>query len=310
MNHPMFGVAVQVNEGSKVPSVELLQHFGPCVVRDAAGWHHFERRPREYSIPERLGTLYENVVRAGGKNHVTLYGGNKLYDMPSTASFPITEAQIRGYVDFCVYVVTHVPGLDGLSFWNELNGKFGGGVPSGKPRKSAYARLLSAAVPAIRSAAPSVKIAAGAFIGHPSLDRWFIDIRDDKTLDANFDFDDVDELDIHPATREVEKWAVNRSKLRRAGIANPIRMTEFGGQTYVNYGPADTGFFSWYKEHFWDNDEVPPAGANFFCLHSEKHAFERMRLITDPTSLEQTVTPCGSDFLKAKQEFADHAEQQ
>src|ERR1700749_976341 len=98
------GVAVQVSNGKRIPSVAQLREIlrPGDMVRDVLGWHRVDKScdlatnpARRIEIPDAMMTLYNNVAAAQGQNFVTLAFNNKKCGQPGNSgaqAFPMTPA--------------------------------------------------------------------------------------------------------------------------------------------------------------------------------------------------------------------------
>jgi len=312
------GVTVQVNEGDPVPDAALLRSFlkPGQTVRDVLGWRRTERAKGVYAMPQSNADLYALVAAAGGKNVVTLFSGNMLYNMKSD-DFPVTPEQIDGFANYAAWVVrndggrqadgraANIPGLYAVTIWNEMNGSWHGTIQRTADREAAMAALLKVVVPKIRAANPSVHIAAGAFVGFQGLAEWF------QQIGKTFDWNSVDWLDIHPYLGDerqmpLEKWTLAMQRLRDGrrpegvpAIRNPAYYSEWGGPSAVRYTLAHAGdagapdYFEWFEKNIVGADPVPVAGGNYFTLVANPN-FPRQGLSTSPSSA--AMTGLGSAF--------------
>ena len=277
-----WGVAVQVNEGEAVPPAAVLSAVLPKAgtVRDMLQWARVEKLPGVYGVPAEDFQLYQVVASTGGGNVITLFGGNPLYGLPN-ANFPVTPAQLQGFAAYAAYLVANdggtvpdaqaanIPHLAGVTIWNEFNGGYGGGIV-GKNRPAAMAKLLSVVVPAIKKSNRTVKISAGAFVGHSGVAHWF------AAIGQGFNWKQADWLDIHPYIYEAKGakgWAREMGALREAGISNPCYYSEWGGPSAVKFMAANprANYFQWFQQNIIAADSVTPKGGNFFELSNLPH---------------------------------------
>jgi hypothetical protein len=325
------GLAVQVNEGGPVPDASVLKFFLPPgqTVRDALGWHRVERSNGRYSVPETNWQLYKIVASVGGKNVVTLFGGNKIYGMRGDFEFPATREQIEGFANFAAWAVRHdgaetsnehaanIPNLYAVTIWNEMNGAWHGSISDPKERQAAMAALLNAVVPRIRTANPSVHIAAGAFMGFPGLAHWF------QQIGKNFRWETVDWLDIHPyladrKEKPAEEWT-RQMKLLRFGdpshgiapIKNPAYYSEWGGPTAMRYtrdhagDPAASTYFEWFEKTIVRADPVPVAGGNYFTLVSSAKFPQQGLTMSSSLADRGQATTLGEAFQRRYTRMSD-----
>lgn len=307
-----WGIALQVNEGEALPPASVLAGLIPPggTVRDAAGWHEVEKSRGIYAIPNQDWQMYQLVASVGGKNVVTLFSGNSLYGL-STFGFPVTAQQIQAFANYATYIVSNdggakpdaraanIPNLEAVTIWNEFNGTYNGGITAPTSQQVAMANLLNAVVPAIRAANKNVKIAAGAFIGEPSLSHWFAAIAAD-----GFDWRTVDWLDIHPyasSAANVTTWKKEITHLRALGIMNPCYYSEWGGAALANYNtnnPQGPNYFTWFDQNIIASDPVAPAGGNYFTL-SNSTKFPNEGLTFGPKAQPAyAITPAGIVFVQ------------
>jgi hypothetical protein len=315
--NPIAGLAVQVSEGGTVPTLPVLNAFLPpgASVRDVLSWASSEQTLGHYAVPDGDWRLYAAVASVGGKNVVTLFTGNLLYQTNGTFGFPTTPAQIQGFANFAAWAVrndgtgapnqhaANIPALYAVTIWNEMNGTWNGGIHTGQPRWNAMAALLNVVVPRIRAENPSVHIAAGAFIGYSGVARWF------RGIGQNFDWSTVDWLDIHPylaTSLAATQWGAQVSELRVGeplkgvpGIKNPLYFSEWGGVAAANYtvaNPNGISYFDWFQTNVVGADRKPIAGGNYFTLYVSRQ-FPREGLVHAP--LPNNPTRLGVAFQQA-----------
>src|SRR5262249_48332794 len=117
------GVAVQVNEGKKMPTVEQLRAvLNPGdFVRDVLGWHKVDKSctlrnnpDTPIVIPTNMMTLYQRVQSAQGRNFITLAFANRNCGMPNNSgakNFPNTPEMRAEFAAYAARVVKQVPAL-------------------------------------------------------------------------------------------------------------------------------------------------------------------------------------------------------
>jgi len=316
------GLALQANEGGSLPSEATLRSYLPPgqTVRDVLGWQRVESARGVYAMPDSNWRLYTLVSSVGGKNVVTLFSGNRAYGMEKFG-FPENDDQRQGFADFAAWAVrndgpgkpnghaANIPNLYAVTIWNEMNGSWHGDIRKPDDRAAAMAALLSRVVPAIRASNPSVRIAAGAFVGFPGLADWF------QKIGRGFDWHSVDWLDIHPYLADLkekpaEVWA-HQLELLRAGnpaagippIRNPAYYSEWGGPAAVKYArahaddPSAPSYFEWFESNVLRADPVPVAGGDFFTLFSSPE-FPRQGLAEEKADAPEgsQATPAGGAF--------------
>lgn len=314
------GLNVQVSEGGQLPSAAALNAFLPPggTVRDTLGWRNVELSRGHYTMPGANWQLYSVVASAGGRNVITLFTGNALYNTCGPFGFPVTTDQIKAFANFAAWAVrndgtgapndhaANIPALYAVTIWNEFNGSWHACVPAGAVRRAAMATLLNAVVPQIRASNPGVRIAAGAFVGFYGLAGWFEDIG--KT----FDWSTVAYLDVHPylATIPAAKaWAAQLKLLRNGNpltgappIKNPMFFSEWGGPSAVNYltlhllDPTAPSYCNWFITHVVNADSVPVAGGEYFMLFDSPN-FPNEGLLSGP--LPTSITTLGLQFQQA-----------
>jgi hypothetical protein len=278
------GVAVQVNEGAPVPdAAKVIAMSNPGDdVRDLLGWEKSEVAAGVYAVPPNSAALYAIVAAAGRRNVVTLYGCNTLY-CPNAERFPQTPAEIDAFARWACWVAgaAGIPSLHAVTIWNEMNGRFNGGIGKVEARHQAMANLLKVVVPAIRKCNPAIAIYAGAFVGGTSLASWFCGIQRD-----GFDWKAVDGLDVHPylsgdpnaAAQNGIAWAsslTGKSSLATgcAGatspIARPLYFSEWGGAALQDaidkkYFADAAAYFDWFDRVVVS--QYPVIGRDYFLL--------------------------------------------
>ena len=245
----VHGVAVQVNEGKKIPTVEQLKMvLAPGdLVRDVLGWHRVDRKCNLRTdpelpivIPPSMATLYENVVAAGGKNFVTLAFNNRNCRQSANgggATFPNTAALREEFAAYAVRVVKQVPALGGVSIWNELNGTWDGGYANRADKLRNYCRLANEVIREVRKVDANIPIAIGATVGW-NIDVWFTEMFDEYGCVGKGD--PTIWLDVHPflsgkiegasGKTDWQLWNEDINRLRSHGISNPLIATEWGAK--------------------------------------------------------------------------------
>jgi hypothetical protein len=244
----VYGVAVQVNEGKRIPSVAQLQQIlrPGDMVRDVLGWHRVDRTcdlatnpTRQIAIPDTMMTLYQNVAAAGGQNFVTLGFNNKKCGQISTSgtrTFPDTPALRAEFAAYAAEVARRVPALGGISVWNELNGTWDGNLPLAQ-RQAQYCLLANAVITEVRKVNPKLPIAIGATVGW-NIDDWFIQLFDHHGCMGKGD--PTIWLDVHPFLNgkrvprtnktDFQLWPVSIANIRQYGISHPLAATEWGAR--------------------------------------------------------------------------------
>jgi hypothetical protein len=256
----VHGVAVQVNEGKKIPTVAQLKAvLAPGdLVRDVLGWHkvdpncNLRTNPElPIAIPAPMATLYQNVVAAGGKNFVTLAFNNRNCGQPSNgggATFPNTAALRAEFAAYAVRVVQQVPGLAGVSIWNELNGTWDGGYTNRADKLRNYCLLANEVIREVRKIDANIPIAIGATVGW-NVDTWLTEMFDDHNCLGRGD--PTIWLDVHPylsgkidgasGKTDWQLWNEEVGRLRARGIGNPLIATEWGAKaanTWLTENPG------------------------------------------------------------------------
>jgi hypothetical protein len=314
------GLSVQVSEGGTIPSAAALKAILPPggSVRDTLSWRNVEQSHGHYTMPGADWQLYSVVASVGGRNVITLFSGNTLYGTHGDFGFPVTPEQIKAFANFAGWAVrndgtgapndraANIPALSVVTIWNEFNGTWHAGVPTGEARRAAMAALLNAVVPQIRASNPSVRIAAGAFVGHYNLAFWFEDIG------KSFDWSTVDYLDVHPYLAQMpaaQQWEQQVKLLRNGNAAtgappikNPMFFSEWGGPSAANYSIAHQGdptapsYCDWFVSYVVNADSVSVAGGNYFTLF-DMPAFPNQGLLSGPSP--GSVTTLGQQFQQA-----------
>lgn len=241
------GVAVQVNEGKRIPTVNQLQAvLNPNdFVRDILGWYRVDPNcnlrfdsSRLIEIPSNSATLYSRVEAVQGKNFVTLAFNNKHCGQPTNSggkTFPNTDALRAEFAAYAVAVVKQVPALGGLSIWNEMNGTWKGGYKTAADKLTNYCLLANKVITEVRKINPDIPIAIGASTGW-NIDGWFIDMFD--TYGCMGKGDPTIWLDVHPyltgkidaSTGKIDwqLWSDSIANIRADKITNPLIATEWG----------------------------------------------------------------------------------
>lgn len=253
------GVAVQVSNGKRIPSIAQLQQIlrPGDMVRDVLGWHRVDRTcdlatnpAAKIAIPPAMMTLYQNVAAAGGQNFVTLAFNNKKCGQIGNSgakTFPATPALRAEFATYAAQVVRQVPALGGVSIWNELNGTWDGNLPVSQ-RQTQYCLLANAVITEIRKVNPTLPIAIGATVGW-NVDNWFIDLFDHRgCMGKN---DPTIWLDVHPylngkrvggtTKTDFQLWQTSVANIRNDGITNPLAATEWGAKAAYIWQTAHPG---------------------------------------------------------------------
>ncbi len=250
----VHGVAVQVNEGKKIPTVAQLKTvLAPGdLVRDVLGWHKVDRNCNLRTnpalpiiIPTPMATLYQNVVAAGGKNFVTLAFNNRWCGQVANSggtTFPNTAVLRAEFAAYAVRVVKQVPALGGISLWNELNGTWDGGYANRADKLLNYCRLANEVIREVRKVNANIPIAIGATVGW-NIDTWFTEMFDDYGCMGKGD--PTIWLDVHPylsgkvdpasGKTDWDLWNGEIARLRGRGIGNPLIATEWGAKASYTY---------------------------------------------------------------------------
>ncbi len=254
------GVAVQVNEGKKVPTVAQLKTvLAPGdLVRDVLGWHKVDRNCNLRTnpslpivIPTAMNTLYQNVMSAGGKNFVTLAFNNRNCGQAVNgggATFPNTATLRAEFAAYAVRVVKQVPALGGISLWNELNGTWDGGYTNRADKLRNYCLLANDVIREVRKVNASIPIAIGATVGW-NIDTWFTEMFEDYGCAGKSD--STIWLDVHPylsgkvdaasGKTDWQLWSEAIGRMRARGIGNPLIATEWGAKASYTWLTANPG---------------------------------------------------------------------
>jgi hypothetical protein len=131
-------------------------------------------------------------------------------------------------------VVRDMPSLGGISIWNELDGKWNGGIADEAQRLEEYCQLTNAVITAVRKVNAKIPIAIEATRGW-DIDDWFTGMFDKYGCIGKGD--PTIRLDVHPylfgkknpATHKTD-WQLRQaaiSNIRKDGIANPLIATEW-----------------------------------------------------------------------------------
>lgn len=255
----VYGVAVQVSNGKRTPTVPQLQQIlrPGDMVRDVLGWHRVDRHcdlatdpGAQIAIPDAMMTLYRNVAEAGGRNFVTLAFNNKYCGQAGNSgaqAFPNTPALRAEFAAYAAEAARRVPALGGISIWNEMNGTWNGKLPQAQ-RVAQYCLLANAVITEVRKVNPKLPIAIGATVGW-DVDGWFIEMFEKRgCLGKN---DPNVWLDVHPflsgkkiaKTRknDFQLWQTTVANIRKAGIANSLVATEWGAKSAYLWQSAHPG---------------------------------------------------------------------
>jgi hypothetical protein len=250
------GVAVQVSNGKRIPSVTQLQTVlkPGDFVRDVLGWRKVDPKcdlrsdpALPIAIPPAMQTLYSNVAAAGGRNFVTLAFNNiKCGQLANDGghAFPDTPELRAEFAAYAVGVVKQVPALGGVSLWNEMNGTWSGGYKTEADKLRAYCLLANAVIGEIRKVDANIPIAIGATVG-ADVDRWFIDMFD--VYGCTGKGDPTIWLDVHPYLsgkkifpRQTDwvVWSDSVRNIRADQITNPLIATEWGAKAAYLWSTA------------------------------------------------------------------------
>lgn len=256
----VHGVAVQVNEGKRIPTVAQLKTvLAPGdFVRDVLGWHKVDRKCNLRTdpsipivIPAAMTTLYQNVASAGGKNFVTLAFNNRACGQSVNSggtTFPNTAILRAEFAAYAVRVVRQVPALGGISIWNELNGTWDGGYANRADKLRNYCLLVNEVIREVRKVDGNIPIAIGATVGW-NIGTWFTEMFDDYGCIGKAD--PAIWLDVHPylsgkldnasGKTDWQLWNEEVAHLRARGISNALIATEWGAKSSYTWLTENPG---------------------------------------------------------------------
>lgn len=286
----LYGAAVQVSNGKRIPAVAQLQQIlrPGDMVRDVLGWHRVDPHcdlasnpAGQIEIPDAMMTLYQNVAAAGGKNFVTLAFNNKNCGQIANSGakdFPDTPALRAEFAAYAAEVVRRVPALGGISIWNELNGTWNGALPASQ-RLPQYCLLANQVIAQVRQVNPDIPIAIGASVGW-NVDGWFKDMFDRYGCVGKGD--PTIWLDVHPFLNgkivpwthksDFQLWRITVANIRKDGITNPPAATEWGAKSAYVWQTAHPGqdYMTYFQSQVLAQDPGWAAAFWFEMLYDRK----------------------------------------
>jgi hypothetical protein len=167
----LFGVGLHLGQSTHLnadSAAAMMTRVGFNSFRDEASWGRIEGKPNSLVFPDNLAELDRLIkMSAAGKKFyplLVLDYGNNFYD---GGDMPRSGAALDGFARYAKFIAQRYAGQVAVfEIWNEWNGGMGSKAqPRQKGSPDDYMKLLSAVVPAIRSAAPNAIILAGATAG-------------------------------------------------------------------------------------------------------------------------------------------------
>lgn len=240
------GVAVDIflheHPSLVLKDIDAAAHLGSTTVRVALDWSGFEPyKPQEYAqwYLDRLDALVSHA-RSRGLRVVLTPVFTPGWATSGGPTSPPTDP--KDYARFLAFLAgRYAADLAGIEVWNEPNH---GGFWSAPDPAAAYAKLLAAAYPAVKTAAPAVPVVGGVLAG---VDVAFLDRLYAAGIANNFDV-----LSVHPYndgrapdTLIDPRWAhvtflqglrALRTSLDARGEQRPVWATEMGWNTSTQRG--------------------------------------------------------------------------
>lgn len=223
-----IGIATHFAQGHGRPPVHipLMAQQGWLALRDEAYWSHTERELGVFAIPELLQAALTSAKSSGVSTLLLLGYGHPIH---TQGAKPTTREQRAAFAKYAAFVAERTRHLvDAIEVWNEWDIDIGGGTV-GRPED--YIALLREVVPAIRLAAPGIKIIGGSATPE-GVDRGFL-----RELINMGLLDLVDGISVHAYVWSRSKSTPNDAadwvrKLLTYTRGKPIHVTEIGWPTH------------------------------------------------------------------------------
>ncbi|MBC7711421.1 MAG: hypothetical protein H7203_15265 [Rhizobacter sp.] len=231
LTHPdgfKMGIATHFAQGQGRPPthIPLMAKNGWLALRDEAFWSHTERTLGVFVMPELVQAALVSAKSSGVSTLLLLGYGHPIH---TQGAKPTTREQRAAFTRYATFVAERTRHLvDTIEVWNEWDIDIGGGA-AGRPED--YIALLREAVPAIRLAAPGIKIIGGSATPE-GVDRGYL-----RQLISMGLLDLVDGISVHPYVWSRTKSTPNDAadwvqKLLLYTRGKPLHVTEIGWPTH------------------------------------------------------------------------------
>ncbi|APF34408.1 sugar-binding protein [Microbacterium paludicola] len=224
-----FGAATHYGQSWDPASMQALTAGGFAQLRDEVYWSEVETQPGVYDWSRARAEFLDHAREQGIRPLLLAGYGNPLYD---AGNGPVSPDAVAAYAAYAAAMAAEFGDMStGIEVWNEWDLGLGGNT---NVSPEDYVALLSAAAPAIKTAAPDLPV-IGPAVANLNTD-W---------LERTFQLGALDHLDgivLHPYSYPVGADALDETLTRidalvrryNGGESKPLWITEHGWPTGTN----------------------------------------------------------------------------